>query len=257
MRIAPVLFLLVICSCSGAPTLGSGSDELSDAQCDYFAQDGKVTVCHATGSATNPYRIIKVALQACLNAHSDHGGDFIAVDGDCGPNACLATGAPCDETLPCCAGATCADGACQPIVQTEFAWEVSYDGGASWQPLAALPDAPWGCDWCSRSYRTFITGAPSDVTLRFGSDNQARLSVNGIGTSIDYFNNGFWCTEATCCSQCCDNFTNCTNVVANQTPIHLNAAELALFTGGVNELRWDVSEEWGGEGFHTVMAVTF
>jgi hypothetical protein len=257
MRIAPLMLLLALCSCSaGETSLGQGSAALSDAQCDTFQENGKVTICHATGSATNPFRIIRIALDACLNAHSEHEGDHIAVDGDCGPGACLARNAPCDETLPCCDGTTCSDGTCTPITQTEFAWEVSVDGGATWSPTG-LPDAEWGCDWCQRQYRTFVTGAPSDVTLRFGSDNQARLLINGDLTSIDYFSNGFWCTQDTCCAQCCDNFTNCTNVVNGQTPISLGAGELALFDEPVNEVRWIVNEEFGGEGFHTVMSVTY
>lgn len=202
-----------------------------------------------------------MALDACVNAHAEHAGDFVAVNGDCGPGACLADGAPCDATLPCCEGSACnADGTCQPLpppVQTEFAWEVSTDGGISWYPAAAFPDAPWYCDWCQRQYRTFITGTPSDVTLRFASDNQATLLINGHVASIDYAAYGFWCTQEACCSQCCDNFFNCTNIVAAQAPISLPSSDLVLFDQPVNELRWVVNEEYGGEGFHTVMAVTF
>lgn len=258
MRIAPMLLLglgLGLGACSSEATLGRESAALSDEQCDHFAENGKVTICHATGSATNPFRVIRVALQACLNAHSEHEGDHVAIDGDCGPGSCLARNAPCDETLPCCEGTTCSNGTCEPIVQTEFAWEVSYDGGGTWFPVT-LPNAGWGCDWCQRQYRTFVTGTPSDVTLRFGSDNQARLLVNGALTSIDYFSQNFWCTQDVCCSQCCDTDANCHAIVANQTPISLGAGDLALFDQQVNELRWIVNEEWGGDGFHTVMAVT-
>lgn len=47
----------------------------------------KVTICHATGSETNPYVVITVAEQAWLNGHKDgHNGkaDFLATAGGCG-----------------------------------------------------------------------------------------------------------------------------------------------------------------------------
>lgn len=53
-----------------------GDDEEND-----DAEQGadKITICHATGSTTNPYVIITIAKQAVLNAHVDHqdGRDII------------------------------------------------------------------------------------------------------------------------------------------------------------------------------------
>ncbi len=46
---------------------------------------GKISVCHATNSATNPYTLINIAFSG-LNGHSKHTGDIIpAPDGACPP----------------------------------------------------------------------------------------------------------------------------------------------------------------------------
>lgn len=48
--------------------------------------DGKITICHATGSATNPYNEITVDHNG-LNGHDKHEGDIIpAPDGGCPAN---------------------------------------------------------------------------------------------------------------------------------------------------------------------------
>lgn len=57
----------------------------------------------------------RVASMACLNAHASHRNDRVAVDGDCGPNACLPEDAPCDDTLRCCDGLACAAGTCVDV----------------------------------------------------------------------------------------------------------------------------------------------
>ena len=45
--------------------------------------DGKITICHATSSNTNPYNEITVSVNG-LNGHGDHPGDLIpAPDGGC------------------------------------------------------------------------------------------------------------------------------------------------------------------------------
>ncbi len=105
---------------SGDESTGSTSSALSTAQCEYFETNGKTTICHATGSAKNPYVLIKVSESACVNAHANHPGDFIDVDGgDCNNAACLPDTAPCDPTLPCCGNLNCTDGTCQcPAGQT-------------------------------------------------------------------------------------------------------------------------------------------
>jgi hypothetical protein len=40
--------------------------------------EGKITICHATGSTTNPYNEITVSVNG-LNGHGNHEGDIIPV----------------------------------------------------------------------------------------------------------------------------------------------------------------------------------
>ena len=48
-----------------------------------FTSDGKITICHATGSQTNPYNEIKVSVIG-LNGHGTHEGDvFSSPEGGC------------------------------------------------------------------------------------------------------------------------------------------------------------------------------
>jgi hypothetical protein len=45
--------------------------------------DGKITICHATGSETNPFNEITISING-LNGHGDHEGDIIPVpEGGC------------------------------------------------------------------------------------------------------------------------------------------------------------------------------
>src|SRR5262245_29580470 len=113
MRHGLLLLALATAACGqDADSPGRTAAGLSAPQCNYFEVQGKVTICHATASAKNPVVKIRVALEACLNSHSQHAGDYIAVGDDCGPGACLAEGAPCDATLRCCGGACNAAGVC-------------------------------------------------------------------------------------------------------------------------------------------------
>ena len=83
-------------------------------QCEYFEVGGKTQICHATGSGKHPYTILKISEQACIQAHANHAGDYIAVgDPTCQGGGCLPTGAPCDATVPCCDGLSCVAGTCQ------------------------------------------------------------------------------------------------------------------------------------------------
>ena len=45
---------------------------------------GKVTICHNTGSATNPFTVITTANQAVINAHTAHGDQILAEGATCG-----------------------------------------------------------------------------------------------------------------------------------------------------------------------------
>ncbi|XXX78228.1 calcium-binding EGF-like domain-containing protein [Sorangium sp. So ce134] len=101
--------LAIGCTGTEAPT------ELAE-QCDHFDVDGKVQLCHHTGSAKHPYTIIKTSVRACIDGHAAHAGDYVAVnDPTCQGGGCLPVNAPCDATLPCCEGSTCESGTCQVI----------------------------------------------------------------------------------------------------------------------------------------------
>jgi hypothetical protein len=50
--------------------------------------DGKITICHATGSETNPYNEITVSVNG-LNGHDKHAGDFIPAPETGCPNSPL------------------------------------------------------------------------------------------------------------------------------------------------------------------------
>jgi hypothetical protein len=102
--------------------VGVTDQHLTAAQCDYFDVNGKDQICHATGSASHPYTIIKTSEQGCINGHVGHPGDYITstdphsptYDPTCQHQGCLPQGAPWDPTLPCCDGLAPSAGVCQP-----------------------------------------------------------------------------------------------------------------------------------------------
>lgn len=103
--------------------VGSADEALTDAQCLHFDVNGTNTICHATNSTKHPYTVVKTSEQGCINGHAGHARDYIAVgDPTCQGGGCLPTGAPCDETLPCCSGSSCQSGTCvQDCVPTTCA----------------------------------------------------------------------------------------------------------------------------------------
>ena len=117
-----VVVSMVACgqSPSGEPASVDTASALTSAQCIYFDANGKDLICHATGSASHPYTIVKVADGACETTHAAHAGDYITssdpssplYDPTCGGRGCLPQGAPCDATVPCCDGLTCTSGTC-------------------------------------------------------------------------------------------------------------------------------------------------
>ncbi|HUF38127.1 MAG TPA: FecR domain-containing protein, partial [Anaerolineales bacterium] len=56
---------------------GDASRPLAALSQDWTQQNDKVTLCHATGSATNPYVEITVSVQGATNGHAGHSGDII------------------------------------------------------------------------------------------------------------------------------------------------------------------------------------
>jgi hypothetical protein len=96
-------------------TLGSSlSSALTVDECNFFAVDGSVRICHATGSAKNPYVILQVSSAGCVDGHAGHPGDYVptATDLDCHGGGCFPLGAPVDPTIPCCDGLVPLDGVC-------------------------------------------------------------------------------------------------------------------------------------------------
>jgi hypothetical protein len=94
--------------------IGSTKSALSAEQCNYFVVGGKTRICHATGSAKNPFVILSVSAASCVDAHAGHAHDYVAVgDSTCNGQGCLPAGAPVDSTLGCCEGLTARDGTCQ------------------------------------------------------------------------------------------------------------------------------------------------
>src|SRR5262245_5565613 len=47
-------------------------------ECQAYAVDGKVAICHATGSH---YNLLEVSVSACFEGHGDHNKDTIAAIG--------------------------------------------------------------------------------------------------------------------------------------------------------------------------------
>ena len=105
---------------SDAEHLGSADSALTDAQCAYFDVNGKIQICHHTGSAKHPYTIIRTSVQACADAFAAHAGDYVTstdptsplYDPTCQGGGCLPAGAPSDATLPCCDGLVSQNGTC-------------------------------------------------------------------------------------------------------------------------------------------------
>ena len=99
--------------------LGGATSALTPEQCEYFETNGRTTICHATRSPRHPYVLLDVNSQACIG-HSDHPADFVAPHGSCAGGACLPVNSPCDETLPCCEGLACVNGACAEVPQEDL-----------------------------------------------------------------------------------------------------------------------------------------
>ncbi len=222
---------LVIASCTTGtekePSVATATSALSAAQCDYFEANGKVTICHATGSATNPIVVLRVAEAACVNAHSGHAGDRIAVDGDCGPDACLPQGAPHDGTVPCCRGFAAVGGICTDV--NECATADVCGVGAS----CANTIGSYTCS-CNSGYTgASTTGAAASCTdinecaTGNGGCDPLTICTNTPGSrTCGSCPSGYTGTGATGCTdinECatgnggCDALTTCTNTPGSRT----------------------------------------
>lgn len=87
-------------------SVGSSQAALMAADCQAEPAGEKVTICHATSSATNPYVIITVARKACLNGHLGHAGDILPdCAGVCGGTAVRDCAGTCNgSAVVDCAG---------------------------------------------------------------------------------------------------------------------------------------------------------
>lgn len=148
------------------------ANALTAAQCNYFAVDGKIQICHKTSSVTKPYQILRVSEQACINGHSDHADDYVTstnpadstYDPTCSGQGCLSVGAPCDPTLPCCDGLTCTNGTCQ--------------APASVCPCAANPG--WGALLAQPGVEVVTSNATWDTYVQHCNNGDPGLSTEGF-----------------------------------------------------------------------------
>jgi len=94
-KLVTSLLLVVGCASSDIDDLvGESSEALTAPQCAFFAHDGKVTVCHATGSQRHPFQIIETSIESCAG-HADHATDYVAVnDPTCNGLGCYPENAP-------------------------------------------------------------------------------------------------------------------------------------------------------------------
>lgn len=66
---------------------GAIASGLTAEECNSFSIGGKVFICHATQSAQIPHVLLRVSVEACVEAHADHPDDFVLLDEnaeDCG-----------------------------------------------------------------------------------------------------------------------------------------------------------------------------
>jgi hypothetical protein len=117
------LAVAVATGCSSDPTTNgdmgatttTASTLIAAEDCLAGSVDGKVGICHATGSTTNRYVHIRVSTQGCINGHAQHPGDFVSDDPSCNPcvpSTCAAEGKDCGTIPDGCGGSldcgTCA-----------------------------------------------------------------------------------------------------------------------------------------------------
>jgi hypothetical protein len=113
MGLGVAAFALLAVGCGTELETQSLGQALTTEQCQYFSVDGQVTICQAPKTPKKPVKVLTVTEAVC---EKRVGGDYwIAVDGDCGPGACLADGSPCDAVPGCCSGFACTKGVCTNI----------------------------------------------------------------------------------------------------------------------------------------------
>lgn len=108
-------WVVLASGCGSAESTASSVQDLTAAQCSYFAEGAKVTICHKTSATKKPYQSLSVSLTSC-SSHVDHYGDYVAYnDPTCNGQGCFPEGAPFDGTVDCCEGLEPVDGVCKAI----------------------------------------------------------------------------------------------------------------------------------------------
>ncbi|WP_438031098.1 EGF domain-containing protein [Sorangium sp. So ce233] len=236
----PALSTLLLAGCTSAgpsaadgdesrEAVGEAHDALTPEQCIYFDPSGTVQICHHTGSATNPYTILRISDQACINAHSAHDGDYITstdpssplYDPTCNGQGCLPVGAPCDAMPPCCDGLTCQDGTCADIDECAL-------GTDDCDANAACTNTPgsFACA-CTAGYSGDGTTCTDVDECALGTDdcdaNAACTNTPGsfaCACTAGYSGDGTTCTDIDECAlgtDDCDANAACTNTPGSYT----------------------------------------
>ena len=101
----------------GAGAARGAGQALTAAECNFFDVNGKVRICHATGSASNPYNILQLSDSGCINGHTGHANDYVAtaIDPNCKGGGCFPSGAPADPKIACCPGLVVRNGVCTDL----------------------------------------------------------------------------------------------------------------------------------------------
>src|SRR5262249_60841566 len=77
--------------------VGEADEHLTAAQCDAFDVNGKVTICHYTGSEKHPYTTVKISEQGGIDGHPGHPHEYGAGgDPTCQGGGGLPQNPPCD-----------------------------------------------------------------------------------------------------------------------------------------------------------------
>ena len=84
-RITAITLLVFLCGIAGASARPSAAPAplVTAEECQLFAVDDKVEICHATGSAVKPYQQQSVSVSACISGHGGHLEDFVAPINGC------------------------------------------------------------------------------------------------------------------------------------------------------------------------------
>lgn len=154
-------------------SVAAAEQALTEEQCDYFDVNGSVQICHELGNGS--FKILRVNEQGCINAHSDHGADYVTstdpasplYDPTCNGQGCLPVAAPCDETLPCCEGSACVNGVCEAV--NTATCPCTDDGGYA-AAVALFAETTVSC------HTDYVFGSRSDLYVVAGF-NQGRCAA--------------------------------------------------------------------------------